>query len=75
MSDTFSLLDTQQKGFFEIEDLQKFIKEQGADPAAFDLQRIVNYFGNGKKITKLNFLKGIALPPWKLNEKTNKDKN
>ena len=72
-------MDSNKKGYIDVHDFKKLINDNGAQIKAFNMERIMRYFASGKNINKGQFLKAIAIPPWKIeipNEKpSNKSNN
>lgn len=60
-------MDSNNKGFIEIHDFKKLILDNCADPKVFKMEKIMRYFASGKKISKVQFLKALAIPPWKID--------
>ena len=67
LHEMFGFMDYKKRGYVDENDLKKLIKDNGADIKAIKIERIIKYFASvGSRFTKAEFLKGIALPSWKI---------
>ena len=68
-------MDSNNKGYIDVHDFKKLINDNGAQIKAFNMERIMRYFASGKNISKGQFLKAIAIPPWKIEIPVEKPQN